>query len=454
VQREEGKSKRKMLRFTFSAWLCACIVVWQASECEALTHLGDLRQYSSFEFVDKFCFDTQDGVVTYYLDINDEWPTVDVENMNILFYSDVSNNWPTAYALSSGSVDDCYHQEDLATQKFSVQNVAKASQSLVVLGDRPRWWYVAISSCERQVIDLPYIELTMTNGNKNNKYSYHFGKNEQGILEMTIVFFIVDVLLLLLMIYSKRICKQLNMQYRVIQLIGLSLVFSCMSLATKMIHFNTYSKDGQGAPNADGLSYFLDAGAQLIQLAILFNIAKGAYISTNHAQNQRVTGVILGVFGVFYIIALSTSLNADPGKVLYIYDTAPGYMLITLRLLCMLLFWKYIHRTFNIETERLRKVFYVVFFCFGSIWLVSFPLMTLIAVSLNSWHREKIVFGLTQSVATLMYLTFWWLFKPWGNDYVPILGANETRAFGNNQLIFPMGPPSIPKTATGVLTSI
>lgn len=95
--------------------------------------------------------------------------------------------------------------------------------------------------------------------------------------------------------------------------------------------------------------------------------------------------------------------------------------------------------TFRLETEHRKKQFYIVWGALAAIWLLSLPIIVIIAHYIESWKRQRVVFTLTLAVQATMFLALTYLFRPFrSNRYVDILKPDETRAFGNNQMqVFP-----------------
>jgi hypothetical protein len=211
-----------------------------------------------------------------------------------------------------------------------------------------------------------------------------------------------------------------GMQYRIIQAMTTSMVFYVIASALDLIHLAVYSADGIGSPFLHAMRFFYDAFGTLIQLAMILTIARGSYISTARLVNFRSTACICVVYFVMMsVVKLWSIAVTDRAEVLYIYDSPPGWLLVTMRYFTMFYFWYLIRKTVMAEKDELRRMFYVGFMCFGTLWILAMPLTTHIAVGVNSWEREKAVFAIEQSFNLLLSIGLWYLFRPCGNKYVP-----------------------------------
>jgi hypothetical protein len=150
--------------------------------------------------------------------------------------------------------------------------------------------------------------------------------------------------------------------------------------------------------------------------------------------------VTIGVLYALYIALYIWSQKImDPASVLYIYETPPGWTVVAVRLLLMLYSIYCCIQTYHLETVHSKKQFYIVWCVIAASWLLSLPIIVIIAHYIESWKRQRAVFALTQSIQAAMFIVLTYLFRPFrSNRYVDILKPDETRAFGNNNMqVFP-----------------
>ncbi|EMP41770.1 hypothetical protein UY3_00979 [Chelonia mydas] len=161
-------------------------------------------------FLTRFCFLSDYG----RLDFRFRYPEAKCCE-NILLYFDDPSQWPAVYKQGN---KDCLMKESVIrpennqvinlTTQYAWSGCQVLSQDSVrylscasgrsFRSVRERWWYVALSKCGGDGLELEY-EMILTNG--KSFWTRHFSADEFGILETDITFLLIFLLILLISCY-------------------------------------------------------------------------------------------------------------------------------------------------------------------------------------------------------------------------------------------------------------
>ncbi|CAG9134303.1 unnamed protein product [Plutella xylostella] len=156
----------------------------------------------------------------------------------------------------------------------------------------------------------------------------------------------------------------------------------------------------RGANNYMG--QFLCGISEMSFLLVLVLMAKGYSITRARLKlsfSVRLT-IFMCIYCCMYLALLFYQAKAfDPGEVLYLYESPPGYALIALRICAWFVF---AYATFfTVKKFPQKNMFYCPFFICGTLWFYAGPLFILTANSyIDKWVRESVV------TAVLLFITF------------------------------------------------
>jgi len=209
-----------------------------------------------------------------------------------------------------------------------------------------------------------------------------------------------------------------------------------ITLVLEVLHYYVYSLNGKGVPALLVLANLVDIPHQVIFMGLVLLISKGWTISTMHVAPRRLLNAVLFLLSVAYVaLFLWGTLGEDPASVLYIYESAPGYIIIALRLLILFYFGFNIRKSYICESrhQKTKKQFYLIFGVGYAVWFIAMPLTVLFAHYAHSWVRQRSVTILTLCIDLCSYAGFAVLFRPFrANKFVAILDPMVT--FGTNTL--------------------
>jgi len=422
---------------------------------EAAVKEGKVATDKSWLYLQRFCFDENGGHLELTAYENARWEGTFTQT--ILFYPDNEELWHKVYGSDSMT---CAEKVEVARQGgkcnacvVQLSHLTKPAYNHTVLYPIgtvvPRWWYIATANCAggpggtEAGVGLDYYRIHFTN--RRGFFQYEYSKDVQGILEMSIFFFALYSVLLVVLAWIKQHAKAKAMQYTVVKYVFVAVALDAFGLMLNLAHYAKFGHDGVGTEGLEHAHFFFGFLANLVLLDAVLNVCKGWAISTNYIQDRRLGYLILFALLVLYCALFGWQQAVlDPAAVVYIYELPPGLAIVAVRGALTLWAAWCLYSTYRMESERPKKQFYLVWAVFALGWLASLPIIVGIAHALESWLRQRVVFGIVNSVQAAVYLALTYLFRPFrSNRYVSILNPQESRAFGsNNMQVFPAGPPA------------
>eukprot|EP00058_Branchiostoma_floridae_P001443 XP_002586931.1 hypothetical protein BRAFLDRAFT_244305 [Branchiostoma floridae] len=193
------------------------------------------------------------------------------------------------------------------------------------------------------------------------------------------------------------ICKEGPM-YLVLKLLTVATSLQFTAALFNMLHYQRYSKDGEGSPFFLNLSEMLEVLSALVMLYMLLNVAMGWTLAgskatklSNLKNNPIVTIVVLGLGAVQVILALWEQFQSSEHQTYHAHRSAVGLSLVVLRLMLALVFGGAIYQTMAKERSSLRRDFYLSFFKSCLLWFLCYPVIVVIAYLFPGHLRNKIV---------------------------------------------------------------
>lgn len=351
---------------------------------------GHVKGYE-FVYLDKFCFYGNHTHMNFT--ITSKYNTT---GMYLLLVDDEDGNWTDIYK----------HKHKLTCQ----EKLAKAHNLSIVSGvpqyepfrdpQRPHFWYFAAVQCGQQ-IDVKY-EFTFIQDSTSN-WIRQFSFEEQGLEALYLVYFIFFLLGAVVHGYTIWTFMQTGSYHLLVRIFTSCVCLEGFSWFFYFIHYASYSSNGHGVPFLKGLGEFLDICAQIIFILLVVLIAKGWCISKTSIDNKLIVLAGLGVLVILYLsMFIWAHVGLDPASTLYIYQSAPGIIIIIVRVAAMMWFVWSIRGTYMEENNAAKRKFYVRFAFTFIFWFLVLPLITAIAGGIDPWVREKTVMAL--------YVTFNFLF--------------------------------------------
>lgn len=374
---------------------CLLVLVFPA---ECLRIEGTLSSTENWEFLARFCFLSNKGSMRFEFEYPVEYKTQDV-----LLYFDEASQW-----------DSVYKQPLSCAQKVAVLNPAnnqiislstlytwsgckevtengvtkvKCVGGRTFRSSRERWWFIAISRCDTGTtgtvgLNLKY-SLHMTNAKDDDILRHEFSADEFYILPIDISFTIMYILVLGVSVLFAYLLRQRQLFHTTYKMYMVSIGLWTFSLLLYSIAYGKYANTGykehgtEYAARAFGTLSYLTFILMLILMAKGYTITRGKLTS---ASTIKISVFFTLYFVTFAVLFIYESLVFDPGEVLYLYESPPGYGLITMRLLGWA--WFCYSVFFTLKHYKSKSMFYYPFFIFYTVWFWSGPIVTIIAMTI------------------------------------------------------------------------
>ncbi|GLD72112.1 transmembrane protein 145, partial [Lates japonicus] len=228
-------------------------------------------------FLTRFCFLTDFG----RLDFRFRYPKSRC-CQNILLYFDDSSQWPAVYKRPE---KNCYQKAVLSTkpghQPHHALHLVEGDGNEEVLSCvggrsfrsvRERWWYIALSKCGGDGLQLQY-EMKLTNG--LSFWTKHFSADEFGILETDITFLVIFSMVFLLSCYFAYNLKGRQLLHTTYKMFMTAAGVEVLSLLFHCVYWGLYAGDGVGNGSLKILGKLLFSVSFLVFLLMLILLGKG-----------------------------------------------------------------------------------------------------------------------------------------------------------------------------------
>uniref|UniRef100_A0A452HTA2 Uncharacterized protein n=1 Tax=Gopherus agassizii TaxID=38772 RepID=A0A452HTA2_9SAUR len=322
-----------------------------------------LPTFQDWVFLTRFCFLSDYG----RLDFRFRYPEAKCCE-NILLYFDDPSQWPAVYKQGnkvrgqgvSGLPPTLYAWSGCQVLTQDSMRYLSCASGRSFRSVRERWWYVALSKCGGDGLELEY-EMILTNG--KSFWTRHFSADEFGILETDITFLLIFLLILLISCYFGYLLKGRQLLHTTYKMFMTAAGVEVLSLLFFCIYWGQYACDGVGNGSLKILAKLLFSVSFLVFLLMLILLGKGFTVTRGRISH---TGSIkLSVYMTLYTIThvvlfIYEAEFFDPAQVLYTYESPAGYGLIALQFLAYVWFCYAVLTTLKQCPEK--QPFYVPFF--------------------------------------------------------------------------------------------
>lgn len=396
---------------------------------ECLRIEGTLSSKENWEFLARFCFLSNKGSMRFEFEYPVEYKTQDV-----LLYFDEASQWETVYKQPLSCAQKVAVLNPANNQIISLSTLytwsgckevtengvtkVKCVGGRTFRSSRERWWFIAISRCDPGTtgtvgLNLKY-SLHMTNAKDDDILRHEFSADEFYILPIDISFTIMYILVLGISVLFAYLLRQRQLFHTTYKMYMVSIGLWTFSLLLYSIAYGKYANTGykehgtEYAARAFGTLSYLTFILMLILMAKGYTITRGKLTS---ASTIKISVFFTLYFVTFVVLFIYEALVFDPGEVLYLYESPPGYGLITMRLLGWA--WFCYSVFFTLKHYKSKSMFYYPFFIFYTVWFWSGPIVTIIAMTImDLWVREKTVVGVENLVAFCGHIFFLILTRP------------------------------------------
>ncbi|XP_058565103.1 transmembrane protein 145 isoform X1 [Neofelis nebulosa] len=270
---------------------------------------GNLSSKEDWVFLTRFCFLSDYG----RLDFRFRYPEAKC-CQNILLYFDDPSQWPAVYKAGD---KDCLAKESVIrpenNQVINLTTQYAWSGCQVVSEDgtrylscssgrsfrsvRERWWYIALSKCGGDGLQLEY-EMVLTNG--KSFWTRHFSADEFGILETDVTFLLIFLLIFFLSCYFGYLLKGRQLLHTTYKMFMAAAGVEVLSLLFFCIYWGQYATDGIGNESLKILAKLLFSSSFLIFLLMLILLGKGFTVTRGRISHSG--SVKLSVYMTLYTL--------------------------------------------------------------------------------------------------------------------------------------------------------
>lgn len=384
---------------------------------------GNLSSKEDWMFLTRFCFLSDYG----RLDFRFRYPEAKC-CQNILLYFDDPSQWPAVYKAGD---KDCLAKESVIRPEnnqvinLTTQYAWSGCQVVSEEGTRylscssgrsfrsvrERWWYIALSKCGGDGLQLEY-EMVLTNG--KSFWTRHFSADEFGILETDVTFLLIFIFIFFLACYFGYLLKGRQLLHTTYKMFMAAAGVEVLSLLFFCIYWGQYATDGIGNESLKILAKLLFSSSFLIFLLMLILLGKGFTVTRgriSHSGSVKLS-VYMTLYTLTHVVLLTYEAKFfDPGQVLYTYESPAGYGLIGLQVAAYVWFCYAVLVSLRHFPEK--QPFYVPFFAAYTLWFFAVPVMALIAnFGIPKWAREKIVNGIQLGIHLYAHGVFLIMTRP------------------------------------------
>ncbi|XP_073746332.1 transmembrane protein 145 isoform X3 [Callorhinus ursinus] len=270
---------------------------------------GNLSSKEDWLFLTRFCFLSDYG----RLDFRFRYPEAKC-CQNILLYFDDPSQWPAVYKAGD---KDCLAKESVIRPEnnqvinLTTQYAWSGCQVVSEEGTRylscssgrsfrsvrERWWYIALSKCGGDGLQLEY-EMVLTNG--KSFWTRHFSADEFGILETDVTFLLIFILIFFLSCYFGYLLKGRQLLHTTYKMFMAAAGVEVLSLLFFCIYWGQYATDGIGNGSLKILAKLLFSSSFLIFLLMLILLGKGFTVTRGRISHSG--SVKLSVYMTLYTL--------------------------------------------------------------------------------------------------------------------------------------------------------
>mmetsp|Transcript_34577 Transcript_34577/g.86880 ORF Transcript_34577/g.86880 Transcript_34577/m.86880 type:complete len:446 (-) Transcript_34577:864-2201(-) len=273
------------------------------------------------------------------------------------------------------------------------------------------WWFAAANCNPGTVFELTY-DIHMQNSG-DGAWDREFSFDQQGVLTMYLVFLCVWTIGLAVEAYAAFALWRKDAWHPMVRILDAAVLSQWFSLLFVTIHYGVYKDDGMGVPGLFYVGQALNLVSVLLFTLLLLLLAKGWAISTMELHGKWQVLIAMAALTAAYVALYFWAIfGSDPADTLYVYETAPGIVLLVVRVLVGCVYGAFLFFTLRAEDTQVKRLFYIVMGVVFGLWFITLPVWTIIAAAVDEWVRFKVVLGLSLTSNTLFFGAFCYMTWP------------------------------------------
>ncbi|XP_017759256.1 PREDICTED: transmembrane protein 145-like [Eufriesea mexicana] len=384
---------------------------------------GHLVTRENWAFLARFCFLTEQGTFRYEFELEGS-----EKDLKILLYYDAPDQWLSVYPSNK----TCIEKESIlwdgigqiiplsvltSEQSGCVKEkdaIVRCSSYRRFRSSRPRWWFIALADCSSKIgLNVSYW-MSLTNAPHGHFWKEHFSADEFYILPELITIAFIYVILVVLSFYIAMQLKARRLLHVSYKIFMASLLCQLVGILFEIYSYINIGLRGIPSKNASLLGQLLEACSDILYTALMLLLALGFTVTKSVLTPKQTRWLICFICLVSFCqfsLYIYQSNVFDPGLVLYIYESPPGYGLIILKLIAWIIFSLRCFKTVRKMSTKLH--FYSLLFSLGSTWFLCHPLTVLcITLLVDEWVRESFAKGCSLWIVLMGHIVFLYITRP------------------------------------------
>jgi len=295
----------------------------------------------------------------------------------------------------------------------------------------PTYFFISAANCDKSCnsafcqgsLQLQY-EFLLSNGlDRSDK---QFSSDEQGILEILLVFLLIYILLSIFAFGVGYALAKLQKLHHTVVLLIYSIILQLIGVVCRLINYVQYSSNGQGVPAFEVAGCILQVVSNVLVVLLLILLAKGwtIYRKEISATGRMKIAVYFTFFLLFSCVVQWLAVyQFDPSMVVSPYESTPGFILISLWFLMWAWFLHASYTTF--KNSKQKRGFYKKFCTLFGLWFIIIPLLYIASIKVDNSKRARFAVAwelIYMSVAHVALLIL----------YNPVTRCNKTFPFHAN----------------------
>ncbi|EGC30831.1 hypothetical protein DICPUDRAFT_157379 [Dictyostelium purpureum] len=400
----------------------------------SINYSGKYFKPTEFRFLARFGFSSEGGTMELQR-FQSNYNTT-----KILLYSDGNKYFDKIVNDFGKNKMRCVDKINMADYEYSLPDpVGKPNENRHIYDIKPisqqrdRVWVVAIADCSSQFSHSykPAYKsyYTFELSNNGDKFDKELSVEQQSIPQAHIFFFLLFTIFLAISIVYTVVLSRKGLQNKVPLFFSIILVVFLVSLGlfiANWAHIIKFRKYEKKFLNLFG-NIFMILGNGLF-VALILMIGQGWTTSIYYGTiikkvvNAFVVSALVIVGWALYIVFAYKS--PEQNNYIYFMDTCGGYVLAVFYVVIIIYFcWtNLIIRTK--QNDEVKKNFILTFTIIFAFWLISHPLVVIVAHFMDPWVKYKVIALLNLAINTIFFIILLILFRPTNEN--PIVAVIET----------------------------
>ncbi|KAN0031502.1 hypothetical protein ACTFIV_005366 [Dictyostelium citrinum] len=394
----------------------------------AINYSGNYLKPLDFRWIGKFCFDEQGGSihVTRFQSTSN--------TTKILLYSDSNPHYNEI--LNDFGQNEISCQEKMSWANYTYTNpdkIGEISESnrnynvKRVSQNRDRFWIITMADCDQKFVENHRIVFISTYTfdvqNSGDAFDSQLSAEQQSIPQGQIFFFLLYTGFLITSIIYSVVLKKKGLEGKAIHFFIAILLVFLISLAlyiSNWAHILKYHKYELRYLNLFGNIFEILGNGLFVALILMIgqgwttSIYFGSLVKQMVNILVSIALIVIGWVAYVYYVYHSKEQNSY----IYFMDTCPGYFLLALYVVIIGYFcWaNYVNR--NKQNESIKKNFILIFSIIFVFWLISHPLVVIVAHFMDPWVKYKVISLLNLTINAIFFIILLIIFRPSHNNMI------------------------------------